>query len=95
MDLNILFSLIVGFFLFRFQFWLGEARGLTVDDAYPYASEQNTGALLSYGLLTIFVARRFLWGTLREAWRGEKTGRCFPRGPLTCCCWRRLSASAC
>ena len=73
MDLNVLFSLIVGFFLFRSQFWLGEAQGLTVDDKYPYAMQQSTGALLSYGLIIIFVARRFLGGTIRDAWRGEKS----------------------
>jgi hypothetical protein len=73
MDLNVLFSLIVGFFLFRFQFWFGEAQGLTVDDKYPYGGNQMTGAILSYGLIILFVARRFLGGTIRAAWRGEKT----------------------
>ena len=73
MDLNVLFSLVVGFFLFRFQYWFGEAQGLTVDDAYPYVGEQNTGALLAYGLIILFVARRFLGGTLREAWLGGKS----------------------
>jgi hypothetical protein len=73
MDLNVLFSLIVGFFLFRFQFWFGEAQGLTVDDKYPYGMQQMSGAILSYGLIILFVARRFLAGTIREAWRGGKS----------------------
>ncbi len=70
MDLNVLFSLVLGFFLFRFQYWLGESQGLTVDDAYPYPTEQSTGALLSYGLLILFVARRYLGQMVGEAWRG-------------------------
>ena len=73
MDLNVLFSLIVGFFLLRFQYWFGEARGLTVDQFYPYTSEQNTGAMLTYSLVILFLARRFLFSTLRDAWRGVKS----------------------
>ena len=36
--------------------------------------DQQTGAVLSYALLTLWIARRFLWKTMREIFSGEKTG---------------------
>jgi len=74
MEINVLFSFVLGFFLFRFQYWVGEARGLNVDKDYPFQINQQIGAILSYALMTLWVARRFLGETIRDAFRGEKRG---------------------
>ena len=36
MELNVLMSLVLGFFLFRCQHWFGEATGLALNPDYPY-----------------------------------------------------------
>ena len=77
MDLNILMSLVLGFFFFRFQHWFGESYGLAADRAYPYAEQQQLGAYLSYAVLILVFTRRYLWrvvcGAVRRSNRDEET----------------------
>jgi hypothetical protein len=73
MEINVLLSMILGYFLFRFQYWFGQAKGLISDVNYPYVDAQETGAFLSYGIMTLWIARRFLAGSVRAAFRGEET----------------------
>ncbi|MCE9559006.1 MAG: hypothetical protein K8R88_08655, partial [Armatimonadetes bacterium] len=40
MELNVLLSLVCGFWLFRAQFWLGHINAWSVDPQYPYRNEQ-------------------------------------------------------
>ncbi len=73
MEINVLLSFVLGFVLFRLQYWFGEASGLSSDVRYPYGADQLTGGIFSYALLTLWMARRFLWKTGREAFSNEKT----------------------
>ncbi len=73
MELNILMSLVIGFFLYRSLFWLGEATGWNIASAgkygigsYPYGAEQMISAYLTYAVLTLFFTRKYLWGTLKS-----------------------------
>ena len=72
MELNVLMSLVVGFLLFRLQFWFGEANGLVADVNYPYQNEQILGAYIAYGILTLLFSRKYLWSTVKKAISGEK-----------------------
>jgi len=83
-EINILTSLLVGFFLFRFQFMVGEWTGWSVDQKYPYPEKQSGGAFLMYFIVIIWLARRFLGKTFQAAWKGESTDRemLSPRGSL-------------
>ncbi|MCC5877101.1 MAG: hypothetical protein JJU11_12850 [Candidatus Sumerlaeia bacterium] len=65
MELNVLFSLVLGFFLFRFQYFAGEATGMSAKQEFPYFREQQLGAFITYGLIIIFLARRHLWHSLK------------------------------
>ncbi len=84
LELNVLLSLVAGFFLFRFQYWFGEATGLTGDPKYPYPAEQIAGAWFAFGALILATSRRFLAEVVRDAWRNVKTpGEALsPRGAL-------------
>jgi hypothetical protein len=73
-ELNVLLSLVLGFVLYRLQFWVGESQGLSVDKNFPYTPEQGTGAFLAYGVLVVVLARKFLAGVLRKAWGGGNPG---------------------
>jgi hypothetical protein len=67
MELNVLLSLVVGFFFFRIQYWFGEVQGLTTDQDYPYFGHQLLGAYLAYGALVVFFTRRYLGEALLTA----------------------------
>lgn len=60
MELNVLFSLVLGFFLFRCQYWFGEMTGMTLQQDYPYWRQQQIGAFLVYALLILFFTRKHL-----------------------------------
>ena len=72
MDLHISLSLLIGYFLFRAQYWVGEAQGLNVEAGYPFQDHQITAAFLAYALLIFIQARRHLWGVVVEAVRGVR-----------------------
>jgi len=80
MELNILLSLVIGFFLFRSLHWLGEANGWALASAgkygigaYPYGDEQMISAYMTYALLTLIFTRKYLWAVLKGAIRGGKS----------------------
>jgi hypothetical protein len=76
MDLSVLLTLVVGFFLFRLQFWVGHVTGWTANPNFPCAAQQTIGAYLAYALVVLAFARRYLWGVLRAA-----MGRAPPSDP--------------
>ncbi len=73
MELNVLFSLVLGFALFRLQYLFGEMSGLSAQRDYPYFREQQLGAFLVYGALILLFTRGHLWRTLRSAASGART----------------------
>jgi len=70
-ELNVLISLVIGFFAFRALFWLGESTGMKVIQDYPFRYEQAVGAYLGYALVVVILARKYLWGVLKAAVRGR------------------------
>lgn len=95
MELNILLSLVTGFFLFRLQLWAGESYGWNQQPLFPNFYEQIFAALFVYGLVVIFFLRRYLLSVARDAWAGRKSPDdvLSPRAAVlllvTClgCCW--------
>lgn len=65
MELNVLLSLVVGYLLFRMQYWFGHAQGLAEDQDFPYFPQQMLGAYWTYGLLVVVFTRKYLARTLR------------------------------
>ena len=94
MEIHVLLSLVVGYFLFRAQFYVGEVRGWVVDPQYPYVAEQQCGAYLVYGFIILFLARRYLGQTLKcaVAGRNETDEVISPRSALLllACCFLAL-----
>lgn len=72
MELNVLMSLVVGYFLFRFQYWFGETYSLTTISGYPFQHHQSFGSYLVYALLVIVFTRKYLWRVLKMAVKGER-----------------------
>jgi hypothetical protein len=67
MELNVLLSLVVGYLLYRMQYWFGQAQGYSTDTDFPYFPQQMTGAYLVYTLLVVVFTRRYLVQALRAA----------------------------
>jgi hypothetical protein len=78
MELNVLISLVIGFFLFRLQFWFGynylamgkSVGGSFAQTTYPFAPHQVIASYVTYGLLVLFFTRGYLWKVLRAAVSG-------------------------
>jgi hypothetical protein len=66
LELNVVASLLVGYFAFRLQYWLGMSRGLQSDQDYPYFPHQMLGAYVAYAVLLVVFTRRYLAGVGRS-----------------------------
>lgn len=72
MELNVLLTLVLGFFLFRAQYWFGYSYGLTSTAGYPFNHEQMNGSYIVYALLVIFFTRKYLWHVIKRAVKGGR-----------------------
>jgi hypothetical protein len=66
-ELNILISFVVGFFIFRLLYWYGHISGMDAVPGFPYAQEQQVGAYITYALLLLLFSRKYLADVLKEA----------------------------
>lgn len=71
MELNVVMSLVLGFFLYRLQFWFGEKEGYTSNNQWPFAPLQILGGVLVYGGLILFTTRRYLGAFAKKVLSGE------------------------
>jgi len=70
MELNVLISIVVGWWLFKAQGWVGQATGLNANPGYPYHPQQQTGGYIAYALIILAFSRRHLWAVARAAVSG-------------------------
>ena len=73
MELNVLISIVAGFFIARSFYWVGEFTGLKTIPDFPFNAHQQIGSFLGYGLIIIFFARKYLWNVLKAAIKGDKS----------------------
>jgi len=71
-ELNVLMSIVVGFFLYRAQQWFGESSGLGVVSGYPFSNYQIVGTVLAYTAVILVFTRKYLWRVLKMAVKGER-----------------------
>jgi hypothetical protein len=75
MELNILSSFVLGFFLFRLLHAYGQFSGMKAVPGFPFAQEQQIGGYLMYAVLVLFFSRKYLRDVLREALRPKAPDR--------------------
>jgi len=68
-ELNILLSIVAGFFLFRSLYWIGEVLSWNVYSGYPFAQDQQVVAFLSYAVLTMVFSWKYLFQIVLTAIR--------------------------
>lgn len=71
MELNVLLSLVVGFFIYRSLFWIGEFTNLKTYTGYPFRYEQAIGGFIAYAAVVVFFTRKYLWRVLKQAFSRE------------------------
>ncbi|MBI2437627.1 MAG: hypothetical protein HYV36_02280, partial [Lentisphaerae bacterium] len=59
-DTNVLFSLLISYWLFQLWNLFGKAFNFTRFPGYPWRHQQHMGAFIAYALLALIVARRHL-----------------------------------
>ena len=67
MELNVLISIVVGYWCYRFEMLVGYKTRLNLDPQFPQPYHQQTGAYLAYFAAGLFLARRYLWRVLKSA----------------------------
>ncbi|MCX5659876.1 MAG: hypothetical protein NTW19_09160 [Planctomycetota bacterium] len=72
MELNVLLSLVLGYWLFRSQGWVGEFTGWKANPGFPYQHEQAIAAYVVYAAVTLFFMRGYVGKILQAAWRNDK-----------------------
>jgi len=72
MELNVLISLVAGYFAFRSLFALGQVTGWNTIPDYPFPRHQTSGAYIGYSIAILFLARRHLWRVMRIVFKGER-----------------------
>jgi len=66
-ELNVLLSFVVGFFLWRATYWVGEFTGLTAYNGYPFRYQHALGAYVAYAVAALFFTRKYLWKVIKGA----------------------------
>lgn len=72
MELNVLLSIVLGFWLYRCQFWAGHSFGWTAQPQFPYRYEQMLAAYLGYFVVVLALSWRYLAYVAGAAWRNDK-----------------------
>ena len=71
-DLNVLMSLVVGYWLYRLTLLVKGANGIGANPDYPWRYEQAIGAYIGYTAAVLFFTRKYLWRTLKNAFTGKE-----------------------
>jgi len=66
-ELNVLMSLVVGFFAFRALYLIGFWTGWEGQQGYPFAQQQQTAGFLCYGIIVLILSYKYLWNTICKA----------------------------
>jgi hypothetical protein len=72
MELNVLLTIVVGYFLYRAQMLVGKGAGWDVLPAYPFQTHQQLSGFLTYAVLIVVFTRKYLWRTVCMAVQGRK-----------------------
>ena len=67
MELNILISIVIGYWCYRLEYLIGYKTRLNLDPGFPAPYHQQSGAYIAYALAGLFLARRYLWRVIKSA----------------------------
>ena len=66
-ELNVLISMVIGYFIYRACLWGGGVTGVEVYSGFPWRYHQAMGAYLGYFFVVIFFTRKYLFRVFKNA----------------------------
>ncbi len=71
-ELNILASLVIGYWMYRSIHWAGQQTGMDTEPGFPWRGELQIGGYLAYFAVILYLARRHLAGVAKRIVVGER-----------------------
>lgn len=71
-ELNVLLSIVVGYWVFRSFYCLGHISGIDVNSGFPWREQQVIGSYIGYFLVVIALSWKYILGILKDAFKGTK-----------------------
>ncbi len=84
-DLNVLLSMVVGYWACRLIYFVGHITSIDVNSGFPWRDQTAVGAYLGYFFVVLALSGRYLLGVLKDALhgRGRNSGEALsPRAAL-------------
>jgi hypothetical protein len=69
-ELNVLLSIVVGYWLVRSIYFFGHVTTIDLNSGFPWFEEQSIGAYIGYFIVVIALSRKYIWGIVRDAFKG-------------------------
>ncbi len=69
-ELNVLMSVIVGYWICRSAYFIGHVAGIDVNNGFPWFQEQALGAYIGYFAIVVALSSKYLWQVAKDAFRG-------------------------
>ena len=78
-ELNILLSIVIGYWIYRLSYTLGHVSGVDLNAGYPWPNEQMVGSYIGYFLVVLALSSKYIWGVIKDAVKGKtkETGDVF------------------
>lgn len=70
-ELNVLMSTVVGYWVCRSFYFFGHVGGIDANNGFPWFEDQSIGAYLGYFAIIVILSSKYLWGVLKDAFRGR------------------------
>lgn len=70
-ELNVLLSIVVGYWAYRLIFFVGHVTGIDVNSGFPWNDEQVVGSYIGYFLVVIALSWKYIWNILKDACKGK------------------------
>ncbi len=71
-ELNLLISLVVGYWIYRYIFYVGHVTEIDINSGFPWPEQQVVGSYLGYFLVVIALSWKYIMGIIKDAFKGTK-----------------------
>jgi len=68
-ELNVLISMVLGYWVCRSVYWIGQLTNIKVNIGFPWRDQQSVGSYLGYFAIVLILSWKYLWSVLRAAVR--------------------------
>ena len=73
-ELNVLLSMVVGYWVCRTTYCLGHLAGLDMSSGFPWREQAAAGSYLGYFAVVVALSSKYIWSVVKDAVRGRGGG---------------------